>query len=504
LGIEQPTLKRIARVAGRYAAGLAIVVLVTQFYRYVNFSNETTVGFTYLLAILSASTLWGLRVSLLMSLAATLAYDYFFLPPINEFTISDPRDWVALSAFILTSVVGSSLSAWARREAQEAHRRRKEVETLYEFSQRLLRADDPIRLLQAIPRHVVEAFGVTAAALFLADHEEVYHWGVDPTQLLDAGVLESVRAVRGLQARAEQSVCVIPVRAEGREIGSVHMSLPGPSRVTLESAATLIEIAVERARAIERAGKMEAARESERLKSALLDAIAHDFRTPLTSIKGSVSGLLAGLEYDREQQRELLAVIDEECDRINQLVGEASDMARLDAGELKLDATPRPAGELISAVLADCGNLLAARPCLLETEHRNVQVLADLHLAKKVLVHLIENANLYSPPGRPISIHTAEENGFLFLSVADQGPGIEAAEAARIFDKFYRGAGQRDRVPGTGMGLAIAKAIVEAHGGTIGVVSHPGHGAVFTFSLPVVRAPEEQEACRTGVHPSNV
>ena len=499
MGMERLPLKKIVQAAGGYAAGLAIVALVTEFYRYVNFNSETTIGFTYLLAILSSSTLWGLRVSLMMSLAATLAYDYFFLPPINQFTISDPRDWVALAAFVLTSVVGSSLSAWARSEAREANERRKEAETLYEFSRRLLRADDPVQLLQAIPRHMVEAFGISAAALFLADGEEAYHWGVDPTRLSEACAPEGTSAGQAAQARAERSVRVVPVRAEGREIGSVHIPLPAPSPVILESAATLIEIAIERARAMERAAKMEAARENERLKSALLDGIAHDFRTPLTSIKGSVSGLLAGLEYDQEQQRDLLEVIDEECDRINQLVGAASDMARLDAGEVKLEATPHRAGELVSAALADCSSLLGSRPCLVEPEHRQVEVLADLPMAKKALVHLIENANLYSPPGRLITIRMAKGKGFLLLSVADQGPGIEAAEAARIFEKFYRGKGQRESVPGTGMGLAIAKAIVEAHGGTIGVASTPGEGAVFSFSLPLAEVCEEPETCRTGL-----
>jgi two-component system sensor histidine kinase KdpD len=280
---------------------------------------------------------------------------------------------------------------------------------------------------------------------------------------------------------------VAPIRLGGREIGSIHIPRPAPSKTTLEAVSTLIAIGIERVRAIERAGAMEAARENERLKSALLDAITHDFRTPLTSIKGSVTGLLSGIEFDPEQERELLSVIDEGCDRIDQLVGAASEMARIDAGEVKLDVKPHSAGEFISAVIADCKDLLQERPLRFEVNHQELQVLADLAAAKKVLIHLIDNANLYSAPGEPIVVSTEERNGFLLFNVADRGPGIDTGEINRIFEKFYRGQGQRDRVPGTGMGLPIAKAITEAHGGTLKVDSRVGVGTVFTFSLPIDR-----------------
>jgi two-component system, OmpR family, sensor histidine kinase KdpD len=489
-------LASLSQSVGVAAAGLAIVFLITAFYSRADFDNETTVGFTYLLAILCASTLWGLSVSVLMSISATLAYDYYFLPPVHQFGISDYRDWVALSGFLITSVVGSCLSGWARREAQEADRRRREVERLYGFTQRLLSADDQVGLLGAIPRHIAEAFGVSAAAVFLSETEEVYHWGIDLAQLKAKGARAKL-ASSDLQAKAEGSVCVVPIRLGGQEIGSIHVPLPAPSNTTLEAIATLIAVAIERVRAIEHAGAMEAARESERLKSALLDAITHDFRTPLTSIKGSVTGLLSGIEFDGDQQQELLSVIDEGCDRIDQLVSAASEMARIDAGEVKLDMMPHSAGEFISTAMADCKEVLQERPMRFEVNHQDLQVLADLPAAKKVLVHLIDNANLYSSPGEPIVISTEERNGFLLFNVADRGPGIDKREINRIFEKFYRGEGQRDRVPGTGMGLAIAKAITEAHGGTLKVESQQGRGTVFTFSLPINSGVRFAEACQT-------
>jgi two-component system sensor histidine kinase KdpD len=231
--------------------------------------------------------------------------------------------------------------------------------------------------------------------------------------------------------------------------------------------------------------RIRATHQSECLKSVFLDAIAHDFKTPLTSIKASVTDLLGDLETDREQRKELLTIIDEECDRINQLVSEASEIARLESGTVKLDLASCSAGDLISSALADCRRAISRREVCLDVKHRNSRVLVDFALAKRVLVHLITNAQLYSSPGRPIRITTQKQNKFYSFSIADQGPGIEEEEIDQIFEKFYRGKSERYRVQGTGMGLPIAKTIVEAHGGSICAITGVGQGSVFTFTLPV-------------------
>jgi len=228
-----------------------------------------------------------------------------------------------------------------------------------------------------------------------------------------------------------------------------------------------------------------ATQQSECLKSVFLDAIAHDFKTPLTSIKASVTDLLDDLETNREQRKELLTIIDEECDRINRLVSEASEIARLESGAVKLDLASYSAGDLISAALADCRRTISCREVCLDVKHRNSRLLVDFSLAKRVLVHLITNAQLYSSPGQPIRITTQKQNKFYSFSIADQGPGIEEDEIDQIFEKFYRGKSERHRVQGTGMGLPIAKTIVEAHGGSICAISCVGQGSVFTFTLPV-------------------
>ena len=213
--------------------------------------------------------------------------------------------------------------------------------------------------------------------------------------------------------------------------------------------------------------------------------MAHDFKTPLTSIKAAATSLLEDLEFNKRQRGELLVVIDEECDRINRVIGQAIEMAQLDAGEVKLQPAPHFVSELITAAIEDCASVRNSRPIRTEMRPQDARIHCDLFWARKVLGHLIRNANLYSSPGEPITITIEEKNGSVLFHVADLGPGIEKAEIDHIFSKFYRGKSQRHRVPGTGMGLAVAKAIVEAHGGTIEVTSEVGRGSVFTFSLPI-------------------
>ncbi|HXC32543.1 MAG TPA: DUF4118 domain-containing protein [Verrucomicrobiae bacterium] len=484
--------KNLPMLLARYTAALAAVLAITYFYQYTHRFNVTTVAFTYLLAILGVSALWGLSVSVFMSVAATLAYNYFFLPPVGTFTIADPQNWVALVTFLATSVLASDLSTRARNQAAEANRRRHEVERLYKFSQRLLSAGNPIELLNAIPRQIVETFEVGAAALFLSDKQKMYRSGMILPQL-DADILKAVVAREELQIDAKRSVCFAPLRLGSRILGSMGISGPVLSRETLEAMGTLIAVAIERAHAIEMVGKTEAAREGERLKSALLDAITHDFRTPLTSMKASVTTLLSPANLDAGQRDELLHIIDEECDRLNRLIGEAAEMARLEAGEVKLQIEPVRAKELIAGALDVCKGVLGTRPIRIELKNQDLAARADFARAEEVLVHLIQNANLYSALDHPITISAEEKDDFAQFSVADQGPGIGDAELGLIFDKFYRGTDQRYRVQGTGMGLPIAKAIVEAHGGTIGVVSQVGHGSVFSFTLPILRGMAAQK-----------
>jgi len=260
----------------------------------------------------------------------------------------------------------------------------------------------------------------------------------------------------------------------------------------LDAVSSLVAIAIERARAIEQLGQTEAERQGERLKSALLDSITHDFRTPLTSMKAAATSLLGSQVTDHVQNTELLTIINEECDRLNHLVEEAAEMARLEAGEVELSFAAVPLGEIIQTAVTKMKSALAARIVDVRSDMELPAVRADFERIVDVLMKLIDNANLYSPKDQPVTISTEANGEFVATSVADRGPGIDSFEQEMIFDKFYRGKDQRYLVRGTGMGLPIAKAIVSAHGGTIAVTSQLGHGSVFSFTLPVARREERR------------
>jgi two-component system sensor histidine kinase KdpD len=475
------------RIVG-VAVSLVVVGAITLFYFRVLHVNQTTVALTLLLAILAISAVWGMAVSAFASVVAMLAFNYFFLPPVGTFTIADPQNWVALFAFLVTSITGSRLSSRIRKEADEAHQRRREVERLYRFSRQLLGEGNVIQLMNAIPDYIVESFEAGAAELFLPQKDKFYRSGYGAAQLNEVK-MKMAFLNDEVTLDTEHNVYFIPVRLGVRPIASLGVSGAQLSRQTMEAVGTMVAIAIERARAVEQLGETEAERQGERLKSALLDSITHDFRTPLTSMKAAVTSLLlASRNANSEQSRELLTIINEECDRLNHLVEEAGEMAKLESGEVALDLAPTPIKEVIGAALAHCKSALGGRQVNVRVPQGLPPVRADLERAKEALVQLIENANLYSPKEKPIAI-TAELTGdSVTTSVADQGPGIDEFEQTMIFDKFYRGKDQRYLVSGTGMGLPIAKAIIAAQRGNISVTSQLGHGSVFSFTLPVEHA----------------
>jgi two-component system sensor histidine kinase KdpD len=478
----------IQRRTLRSFLALLIVAGITVFFRKtLPHVNQTTVALSFLLAILAVSAVWGMTVSVFMSVVAMLSFNYFFLPPLGAFTITDPQNWVALFAFLVTSITGSRLSSRIRREADVANRRRREIEHLYSFSQKLLGEGNVIHLMNAIPNHIVDAFESGAASLFLPEKQKFYRSGYGTLQLEE----EQLRMAYDREepyVDAARGFCYGPVRIGIKSIGSFGISGAPLSRQTLEAVGTLLGIAIERAHAVEQLSRTEADRQGERLKSALLDSITHNFRTPLTSIKASATSLLSKRPpAEAAKQRELLEIVDEECDRLNKLVEDASEMSMLEAGEIELEFRAVSARDLIETALAFCKSSLGAREVRMQLPEGLPPVRADLPRAKEVLVHLLENANLYSEKNRPIIVGAENNGGVVTFSVADHGPGIDVMEQGLIFDKFYRGKDQRAVIQGTGMGLPISKAIVEAHGGAIGVTSQRNHGSVFTFTLPAAR-----------------
>jgi two-component system sensor histidine kinase KdpD len=470
----------------RYCVTTAVIASISLLCFRVLHVNATTAALSLLLGILFVSAKWGIEQAIYMSVLSSVAFNYFFLPPVLTFAIRDAQNWIALLSFLITGIVASQLAERARRETEVSRRRRSEAERLYNFSQTLLVSGDVVDLLTAIPSAIANSFGLRGAALCLAASAKVYRSQPEFTEV-------SVEAMRAQldsreQSKMEPDVTLAPIRLGVRTTGVLAVAGGELSPETLDAIGGLIAIAIERAGAMETLRRSEAARESEQLRTALLDSVTHELRTPLTSILASVTTLRADADeiprLNREEREELMEVIEEETERLNWLVSQAVEMAQLDAHEVKLELAARHIEEAIQQALAPAA-WNAGRTIDIQVEDGVPAALFDLERIAKVLQLLLENAAKYSPAGSAITIRVELKEGWLVISVADCGSGVPEQEQALIFEKFYRGQSQRYRVQGTGMGLPIAKAVVEAHGGAIQVTSEPNRGSVFSFSLPL-------------------
>jgi len=473
----------------RYVAMTAAALLVVLIYRRILHVNQTTVALTFLVMVQFAAFRWGLVYSVCLSIGCTLLYNFFFLPPVGSFTIADPQNWIALVAFLASAIVISRISESERRQAAMSEVRRSEMERLYEFSNQLLMEENLHDVARHAPRVVASIFGFDAVSLYLTENDSAY--SSDPRRSFVS--LEELRAAARLaeapQPRAD-GVRIVPLVLGMRASGSIAMAKE--TKITkavsysddlYDAIGGLLAIALERSTALDRYSRVEAAREGERLRSALLDSVTHELRTPLTAIRAAATSLLSQPSLEESQRHEMFTILDEESARLDRLIGQAVEMAQLDTDGIEVRPRLQPLQEVIDMALEDLRVMLRGRPVTVELPADMPSIPLDRELIRRVLRHLLENAARYSPAGSPVRIGAALEADRLLVSITDQGQGIDDAEQAYIFDKFYRGSRQR-MLSGTGMGLAIAKAILRAHGGGIDVVSHRDQGATFTFWVP--------------------
>jgi two-component system sensor histidine kinase KdpD len=471
----------------RYAALTAAAFLLVWLFRRVVSANQTTVALSFVMLILLTASRWRLAYSVYASVLCALLYDFFFLPPLGKLVIADPRNWVALGAFLCCAVTVSHLAEREHLHGETAEGRRREVERLYEFSQQLLLQEDLRGVGRTTPSVVAAVFELRAVALYVRDEEAA--WYSDPRNELLPLVDLKLAANQSEAGVTRRDGCqVIPLTLGMRSLGVLAVTDGGYSPQIYEAMGSLVAIALERAATVERSSRLEASREGERLRSALLDSVTHDLRTPLTAIRAAATTMVSQPDLPETERADLAAVVDEESARLDRLIGQAVEMAQLDAAAVQINARPQDVRELIETTVEEMRPLLRNRPVEVEVAADVSKAPMDRALVYRVLRHLMENATRYSPAGSPIEIHAVKDEYRLLVTVADRGPGIDPGEQPFVFDKFFRGKKQRSQVAGTGMGLAIAKAILEAHGGGIELRSEAGKGTRFTFWLPLAVA----------------
>lgn len=468
--------------AVRVALALAGVAAITfSAYRVVPV-NATTVGFAYLLLVLVVAAGWGFVESLVCAVAATAGFNFYFLPPVGTLTIADPQNWVALLSFLATAVIASRLSARARLRALEAIQHRRDVERLYTFSRAILLIGEGDAFAQQLAQKLAEVFELSAVVLYDRRLETFHRAGPADFDGLDEQL--STAALQGTSFSDAASARIITaIRLGSEPIASLGVQGARMPDGVLQGIANLVAIGLERARAQSLAHQVEAARQSEQLRTALIDAMAHELKTPLTSIKAATSSLRADPAQPDAVRAELVEIADQEAARLQQLIDDALQMARLDSGRIDIQLSN---SDLTAAVRAEAAALRPeanGRAIDIHTAGPLAPVAFDQRLVRLAVRQLLDNALKYSPPESPVRVAVEDNGNDAIVEVVNSGEGIPAQEQTRVFDRFYRSPAVRQRVPGTGLGLSIARGIAVAHGGALTVSSRPGE-TVFRLTLP--------------------
>lgn len=461
-------------------AGVAVVTLIA--FRLVPV-NATTVALAYLLLVLILASTWGYAEAVAASLAAALAFNFFFLPPIGALTIADPRNWAALFSFLATAIIASRLSAKAERRALDAIARERDVERLYTFSRAILLIDDAEPFQKQLTRQLADVFEVTAAVLFDRRTGEVFRAGPSDFDGMEDQLRDA--AMHGTSFSDPQRRRVITaVRLGSEPIASLALQGPQMPDAVLQGIGNLVAIGLERARAQDLAHQFEATRQSEQLRTTLIDAMAHELKTPLTSIKAATSALLSGEDQPPESRTELLKIADEEAEHLRELIDNSIEMARLDTARIETHMQESNVGDLIREVVESMRTAKQDRSLEVSSDPALRAIPLDRRLIRLALKQLLDNAFKYSPPGTPVSVRALNGDGTVVVEITDRGRGIPPQEQARIFERFYRSASVKHNVPGSGLGLSIANSIARAHNGKLGVASRAGE-TTFRMTLPV-------------------
>jgi two-component system, OmpR family, sensor histidine kinase KdpD len=448
-------------------------------------ARSTTAGMIFLVLVVWTATQAGLALSLFIAVLCAFCFDYFFLPPLHTLILAGAQEWVAMLSFVASSVVSGRVAERARRQARHAEQRREDVERLYTLSQEMMLHEDAARLISELPQVIQRVFGLDAVALYVQDQDKFSA----STPEMPMGMQASLTALmhtQGMMQVLPGEITAMPLMLGMRQAGALGWRPAILSREVATAMTAQVAIALTRALAIEASARLEAAREGERLRTALIDSLTHELRTPLTSIRAAATTLLQGDGLDDASRMDLAAIVDEESARLDALIGEAVEMAEIDANVLTVQAASQHTRAFLDQVVERSQRVLSPHHVVIAVGEPDDSVWFDPQLLGRVFRHLLENAARYCPPGSRIVLRSRRNGDRLEFSVEDNGPGIDAVDLPLIFEKFYRGQKGAAKGSGTGMGLAIARAILAAHGGAIEVSSQPGQGTTFRFWIPLI------------------
>jgi two-component system, OmpR family, sensor histidine kinase KdpD len=469
------------------------------------------VDLVFLIAVVGVAVRLGLLPSLLASIASSLCYNFFFLPPLYTFTIADPTNVAAFVFFTLVAIIVSTVGARGRTQAVAAVDRARSTESLYSFSRKLAGAGTLDDVLWATAYQTALMLKVRVVLLLPEHGSIVVKTGYPPEDILDEADLAAATwawendrpAGRGSDTLPGAKRLFLPMHTGRGAIGvmGIDSDKPGPlltpdQRRLLDALADQGALAIERVRLVEEMVSVEHAAETERLRSALLTSISHDLKTPLAGVLGAAGALRdLGTKLSEAERADLLVTIIDESERLNRFIANLLDMTKLESGAISPNVGLHDLGEIVGSALRRAGRILSRHKVELELAPDLPMLDLDAVLFEQVLFNLLDNAAKYAPTETTIHIQTWRRSDTVCLRVLDEGSGIAPADLDHIFDKFYR-AQKTDQVrAGTGLGLAISRGFVEAMHGTIVAANRTDRsGAAFTISLPIPQARQSLEA----------
>jgi two-component system sensor histidine kinase KdpD len=493
---------------GLYLRAVIVVVvcavLVSFMFPYFAPANIVMV---FLVGIVLVAVRYGRGPSILASLLSVVAFDFFFIPPHLTFAVSDTQYLITFGVMLLVGLTISNMTARIKEQAEIARERERRTASLYSMSREFANNSSADALADAAIDHIHDVFD-SQVILFLPGADgELQTYGSDAAKQKlneqERGVMRWVydhgqEAGVGTQTLPGSDGFYLPLQTPQGKIGVIGIYPPthGAHRVFSPDQLHLLEIygnqtalAIERARLSEQTERAQVQIETERMRNSLLSSVSHDLRTPLAAITGAVSGVLENDKQLDSHSKELIQIAYEEAARLNRLVGNLLDMTRLESGSVVVDKEWQPLEEVIGTTILRLDSILQDHPLKTHIPDDLPLVPIDSILIEQVLVNLLENAVKYTPPESPIDLSASAEDGEVVVEVADRGPGLKPGDETRIFEKFYRV--RPTTTGGVGLGLAICRAIVEAHGGRIWVVNRSGGGAAFRFTLPLDGEPPQ-------------